>query len=128
VISTFLRSAGVGLVATTVTMIVLFGMVEGIGTSETAANAPSYLAGLGVQYLGNKYLAFQEPSPSHRRQAPRFMAVELVALVLNLVGYHLVVVYTPVPYWVTRLLVSAVVYVGWQFPMWGRIFREEPVG
>jgi putative flippase GtrA len=122
---TLTRSAGVGLVATLLDLLLLWALVEGAGLSAAAANVPALLAGVVAQFAGNKWLAFRDRSPDVARQGAQFALVEAGALALNAVGFHLAVTLTAVPYLPARLLVSTLVYFGWSYALWARIFRPR---
>jgi putative flippase GtrA len=116
------RSALVGAVATAVDLLALALLVQVAGLEPAAANVPALLAGVAVQFAGNKWFAFRDPSPRLVRQSAQFAAVEVGALALNALGFHLLVVATPTPYPVARALASAAVYFAYSYPLWGRIF------
>lgn len=122
---TLLRSVLVGGLATAVDLLALVLLVQAVGLPPAAANVPALLAGVAVQFVGNKWFAFRDPSRRLARQTAQFAVVELGALALNALGFHLLVVATPTPYPVARALASAAVYLGYSYPLWGRIFGER---
>jgi putative flippase GtrA len=122
---TLLRSAAVGAAATVVDLTLLAFLVSGLGLSPLAANVPSLLGGVLAQFFGNKYLAFQDHRPELLRQGLLFGLVEVGALSLNAAGFHLLVSATAVGYLPARLLVSALVYFAFSYPLWRRIFRPS---
>ena len=77
------RGALVGVVATVVDLGVLQLLIVGCGLGPGAANAPALLAGLLVQFFGNKHFAFRDTSGASRRQGAHFAAVEAVTFALN---------------------------------------------
>jgi putative flippase GtrA len=117
-----LRSAGVGVVATAVDVLMLLFLVRGCGLTAVQANLPALLVGITVQYLGNKYVAFGDTSRDHLRQGSLFALVEVGTLALNAIGFHLMVTFTRVPYPLVRILVTLAVYLGFSFPLWRLIF------
>lgn len=122
---TFVRSALVGLVATAADIGTLAFLIRLVGLTPVQANVPGLLVGLAIQYVGNKYLAFRDMSNDHLRQGGLFLVVEAGTLVLNVTGFHLLVTLTPLPFYLARPLVTAVVYCGFSFPLWTRIFRAR---
>jgi putative flippase GtrA len=120
---TLLRSALIGLAATAADLLALFALVEVLGLPAPVANVPALLVGITVQFFGNKHFAFRDPSRDYLRQGALFGLVELGALLLNAVVFHLLVTGTPVPYWLARALGSAGVYFGFSYPLWRHVFR-----
>jgi putative flippase GtrA len=124
---TLTRSAGVGVVASVLDLLLLWVFVDLVGLAPAVANLPALLAGLVAQFAGNKWLAFRDRSPNLARQGAQFAIVEAGALGLNAVGFHLMVTLMHVPYLPARILVSTVVYFGWSYGLWARIFDRGPV-
>ncbi len=123
-----LRSSGVGAAATLVDLGALFLLVHRAGLAPAGANIPALLLGLAAQFLGNKLYAFEDRSRGRTlvAQSGKFALVELGALALNALLFQLLITRTPAPYLLARLVASALVYFGYSFPLWGRIFRQEP--
>lgn len=119
-----LTSVAVGALATLVDLVVLGVAVEQLGVDPRIANVPALLFGLLVQFFGNKFWAFQDHSRAWFRQGSAFLMVEAGALLLSATLFHLVVGSQLLPYLPARLLVQALVYVGFSMPLWRRIFRE----
>lgn len=122
----FVRSALVGIAATGCDLAALLVLVGVFGASELAANVPALLVGAGVQYVGNKYLAFEDRSRDHVRRMTLFAGVEAGTLALNALGFHVVVTLTSAPYPLVRALVTLAVYASFSFPLWRRVFRASP--
>jgi hypothetical protein len=58
----------------------------------------------------------------------KFAVVEAGALVWNALVFYVLVTWTNIPYPAVPavgLVGSAVVYFGWSFPLWGRVFCAE---
>lgn len=119
---TFGRSALVGLLATVADLGVLWLLIEGAGAAPGLANVPGLIAGLLLQFVGNKYFAFADRSPLTPSQVGRFAAVEAVTFALNLAAFHLLAVCLGLPFVVSRLAGEGLVYVGYSSPRWRRIF------
>jgi putative flippase GtrA len=116
------RSAVVGIVATLVDLLALLVLVQIAGARPEVANVPALILGLAAQFAGNKVFAFRDRSPDLLGQGSRFLLVEAGALTLNAVAFHLAVTLTPIPYPAARLLGSSLVYFGWSYPLWRRVF------
>jgi putative flippase GtrA len=121
---TLTRSAVVGVVATLVDLVALMLLVDVLGRAPEAANIPALLLGVSVQFAGNKWFAFRDRSKDLLRQGGKFVVIEAGALVLNALAFHLLIQLTVIPYPVARLVASALVYFGYSFPLWGRIFNN----
>src|SRR5262245_62116206 len=120
----FLRSMGVGAVATLADLAALTLLVELCGLPPAFANVPALVFGLAIQFFGNKLFAFEDRSRALMKQGLQFAAVETGTLALNAIGFHLLVTLTPIPYLAARLLGQSLVYVGFSYPLWARIFRS----
>jgi putative flippase GtrA len=116
------KSAVVGGVATLADLLALVVLVQVAGLPATVANVPALIAGLLVQFFGNKLFAFEDRSRDYARQGALFAAVEVGALLLNALAFHLLVTVTPLPYPAARAVGSALVYFVYSYPLWGRIF------
>ena len=121
---TLSRSALVGVGATLVDLGALLVLVEGLGVEPLVANVPALIAGLLVQFIGNKVYAFQDRSTRYLEQGVRFAAVEAGAFALNALAFHLLLTLTPTPFVAARIIGSAAVYFGFSYPLWTRIFAR----
>jgi len=123
----FGRSVIAGAAATLADLGTLGVAIGLVGLSARQANLPALLVGATVQFIGNRQFAF-ESRGCVKRQVLWFALVELVALGLNGVGYDLVA-----RQWLldtsgallVRTLISFVVFVGWSYPLFRRIFRDR---
>jgi len=119
------RSALVGLVASTIDLVVLGVLVDHLGVQPAWANVPALTLGLVVQFVGNKCFAFQDRSSALLRQGTLFLAIELCAFALNAGLFHVLGVWLVWPWWLARVVASAAVYFGFSYPLWSRVFRQE---
>jgi putative flippase GtrA len=120
------RSAAVGLLATASDLGSLMLLIHGAGLTKRAANMPSLLPGLLVQFIGNKFFAFDDRSRAIVRQGSLFFIIELVAFGLNVLVFDLLVSRTPIHEILARLLGTNIVYLGFSFPMWSFfVFRRK---
>ena len=121
------RSALVGAAATLLDLVALRGLIGGLGINPGLANVPALLLGAAAQFFGNKHLAFEDRAQGRAAagQAGKFAAVEAGALLLNAILFQLLVSLARVPYLAARPAASALVYLGYSYPLWRRIFRQE---
>ena len=124
--STLVRSAAVGAAASIADLFSLFLLVEWIGLGPTTANLPALLLGLVIQYFGNKFFAFRDHRRDHLRQGGLFLIVEIGAFALSAALFHGLVVLIGIPYLLARIVASAIIYLGFSYPLWRRIFRHTP--
>ena len=120
----WVRSLGVGGVATTVDLSVVLLLVEVMGMDPVYANVPALLGGAAVQFIGCRHLVFQATTGPLRRQLVEFGVVELGTLALNGIGFHLLVTLTLIPYAIARVGVSFLVFNGFSHPLWTLVFRQ----
>ncbi|MBI4822262.1 MAG: GtrA family protein [Deltaproteobacteria bacterium] len=111
-----------GALATLFDLGILTLAISGLGWSARIANVPALLVGGAIQLVGNKLFAFRDRSPRWVEQGIGFVAVELVALALNGLTFH--VLSGLVPFVVARLIATFGVYVAFSFPLWARIFSS----
>ncbi|MFO0967746.1 MAG: GtrA family protein [Gemmataceae bacterium] len=124
----FLRSGIVGLLATVSDLGSLAMMVRVFGWSPQAANVPSLFLGLIVIFVGNKYFAFRDRSRGVLKQGGKFLLIEIGAILLNILFFHLLVTFTGLVQWpeVARLIGTNVTYLGFSYPLWSIfVFRPE---
>lgn len=80
----FFRFALVGLSGTAVQYLSLWIGVEWLGSSATVASAVGYILGSIVNYILNYLFTFQSDA-SHRKTAPRYVAILAIGWSLNAV-------------------------------------------
>lgn len=124
----FLRGSAVGIVATLLDMAVLAVLVEWVHLTPAQANIPALVAGAVVQFVGCRHLVFRATKGSVPRQVLGFAATEAGTLTLNGILFHVLVSLTPVPYPLARMLGTFLVFIGFSYPLWGRVFRPAPAG
>lgn len=118
------RSLGVGAAATGVDLLALCLLVELGGLSPRIANVPALLAGAAVQFVGCRHVVFERATDGPLgRQLTGFALTEAGTLALNALAFHALVSLTPTPYPAARALGTLLVFVGFSFPMWSRVFR-----
>ena len=120
---------GVGALATLTDLIALAVLVEGFGVAPKIANVPALLGGAAVQFVGCRHALFANArSGSLKKQAGGFLLTEIGTLALNAGLFHVLVHFTTLPYLVVRLVSAFLVFVGFSYPLWNRVFRvPDPV-
>jgi putative flippase GtrA len=121
-----LRSASVGLVATASDLGSLLLLIHVAGLSKRLANIPSLLPGLLIQFIGNKYFAFQDRSKAIVMQGSLFFVIEMFAFAFNVLLFDLLVHRCAMHEIPARLLGTNIVYLGFSFPLWRLlVFRKR---
>lgn len=121
-IRTLSRSAVVGLVATGLDFFVLIALVSGFNVAPRLASIPALTLGIAAQFVGNKWLAFRDPSRDWLRQAGCFLAIEAFGFACNALCFDRLLLLTHLPYVVCRVLSTSIVYFGVCLPLWSRLF------
>jgi putative flippase GtrA len=104
-----------------------------VGVPQRYAIVPAFCVGTAVQFVGNRRYAFgwrgvQDRALVHR-QVLLFLLTESVALVLNAVVYNLLRESGRVDYRLSRPIASLLVYAGFSYPLWRRVFAPRaPAG
>ncbi len=119
----FIRSALTGGVATLVDLGVLTALIELAHLRPTVANVPALVAGAVTQFIGCRTVVFGAAGEAVGPQVRGFVVVEAVTLALNALAFHALVTWTPIPYPLARPLGTFLIYIGFSYPMWKRVFR-----
>lgn len=120
--------AGVGATAADIATLAL--LVSVLHVDARLASVPALVVGGVANFVGNRHFAFRAQSGHVGKQAAGYTAVEVVALALNGLLYDTVLRLVPgarALYWLVRLVTSHVVFLGWSYPLWGRVFRVRPL-
>ncbi|HMR08838.1 MAG TPA: GtrA family protein [Polyangiaceae bacterium] len=120
-----IRSSAVGLLATATDLVVLALLVSGVGMDPRVASLPALCLGIGIQFVGNKWFAFENRERAWARQGAQFLAVETLGFGANLVLFDLVMAHSSLPYLPVRLVTTSLVYFGICLPLWSRIFKPK---
>ena len=126
-LKTLLRSCIAGLGATAADMLTLTLLVSVAHWRPRSANVPALLAGMVMNYIGNRRFAFRAQGNAGK-QALGFFLVEGVATGLNGVLYDVVLRVLPDAahlYWLVRLGTTNLVFLLWSYPLWRRVFRQR---
>jgi putative flippase GtrA len=125
------RAGIAGAFATLVDVGTLAVLVTGLGWSARAASLPALVLGGVANFMGNRHFAFRAGRGSLPKQAVLYAVVEAVALAMNGLLYEIVLRAIPVTahaYWLVRLATSHVVFLGWSYPLWRRVFSVPRAG
>ncbi len=120
-----LRSGAAGILATGVDLAVLFVLSQALHLGPRAASIPALVAGGVANFFGNRHFAFRATSGPLAKQAALYTIVEVVALVLNGLLYDAVLRAFPAAsplYLGVRIVTSHLVFLGFSYPLWRRIF------
>jgi putative flippase GtrA len=123
--ATFLRSALTGGAATLADLAVIALAVGVLHVRPAVANVPALLVGAVIQFFGNRSFAFRAQGGPVHRQAALFALTEAVTLLLNGALYHVVATHLALSTAgavVARAITTNVVFVGWSYPVWKRVF------
>jgi len=126
---TLRRSAIIGLVATLADLAMLALLVHGLHVAAAWANVPALSVGLALQFVGNKFWAFENRATDPAvlaRQGGAFLLVEAIAFILNAGFFHIFAVALAAPPLFARLIASTLVYFGFSYRFWTIIFTREP--
>ena len=119
-----LRSLLAGGAATAVDLLTLALLVSLFHMDPRAANVPALVAGGIVSFFGNRHFAFRAADGSVAKQALGYVAVEIVALILNGVLFDVAMHHVSSGwYGPVRLATSHVVFLAWSYPLWRFVFR-----
>jgi len=102
-------------------------LVSGLGLSPQVANIPSLGFAVVIQFVGNRYFAFNAAHGRLDRQLTGFIIVEIISFLLNAVLFHVLVSWFDLHYTLARLLGTFVVFMGFSYPLWRIIFKVEPL-
>lgn len=117
-----------GVVATVANLVVLAFLVEVAHLTPRQANVPGLLAGVIVNFIGNRDFAFRARAGKVSQQFWQFVAVEAVAFVLNTALFDAVLLLRPATshsYLLVRILTSGGVHLVWSYPLWHWVFRKK---
>jgi putative flippase GtrA len=124
-LATLVRSVLAGGAATLSDLLTL-AVLLACGVPARVASLPALIVGGVVNFHGNRHFAFRAASGSLHRQVVLYVATEAIALALNGVlfdaairGLH------PghVGVLVVRLATQNLVFLGFSFPLWRKVFR-----
>jgi putative flippase GtrA len=128
-VAQLLRAGAAGALATLVDLGVLTLLISGIHVAPSLASVPALVAGGTTNFFGNRHFAFRGARDgSLARQVALYCGVEVVMLALNGVLFEAALRTFPWAagsYWAVRFVTSHIVFLGWSYPMWRRVFKGK---
>ena len=114
---TFLRSALTSLFTTGLDFLTLVTAVEVLGVNYVLATWLGTVVGSLSNFAINRSWAFRGSALKLRWQLARFVLVQVGASALHTLGVWLLVRFGGVAYQIAKLVVAALVAVGWNYPL-----------
>jgi putative flippase GtrA len=114
---TFSRSALTSVFTTAIDFGTLTGLVELVGVDYVLATWIGTIVGSLSNFTINRWWAFDARDRPGSGQFVRFVVVQAVASLWHTLGVWLLTRFLGVPYQGSKLIISAVVYLGWNYPM-----------
>jgi putative flippase GtrA len=124
-VTELLRAGAAGVAATAIDLGTLALLVSVFHVDPRLASLPALVAGGIANFIGNRHFAFRAQEGDLRTQVFGYAITELVALALNGLLYDTTLRLVPAAagvYWLVRLVTSHVVFLGWSYPLWRRVF------
>lgn len=119
--------AGLGGAAGTVLDVgALILLVEVVRAPVPAASFLASMAGAGLCFIANKYVAFRDHSAITFRQVATFAMVALATAIFMALAMQIVAVQLHVPYLLSKLLCAATIFVAWTYPAQRRFVFKQP--
>lgn len=115
------RVGASGVIATSVDVAALVGLVELLGSHVTLAAFFAATLGGITNFLINKYWAFRDPSPFELRQLTVYAFVSLVTAAFVAATVHLLAVLMLLPYLLAKAIAAALVFLVWTYPAQSRL-------
>jgi putative flippase GtrA len=138
----FFKSSFVGIVATIVDLSLLLLLQNSLHLHEYVAKTFALAAGVSTQFFGNRLFAFNAGAGRVDRQLKWFLLVETVAFVATVMVYGWLFhrlselatrAHPPgkllgflAPEIAANLLSGFIVYFGFSYPLWKRVFKLTP--
>lgn len=117
-----IKSLLVGSLSTVISMLALYVLVAWLKVPPAVANLPTLALGSIIQFLGNRQWVFLGTSGKIHWQALVFILLEVASFTLNGALFKLCVVTLGLHYLLSRLITTSVVFWGFSFPLWKRLF------
>jgi putative flippase GtrA len=127
----FLRSSLVGIVATVIDLTLLLLCLRLLHFNPYLAKSIALVGGVTTQFLGNRRFAFRATTGELRRQLQWFVVVEIVAFVTTVFVFRGLLaglrwLDVPMADVFANLASGFVVYFGFSYPLWKRVFALTP--
>jgi len=86
------------------------------------------IAGAVTCFLFNKYVAFNDRTPTTWEQVGRFTLVAVATALIMAVAMQVVVVWIGVPLVIARLVCAVIVFLAWSYPAQKRLVFRTALG
>lgn len=116
------KSLGVGGVATIVSMGALYLLVEYAGMSAQWGNAISLPLGVIIQFVGNRFWAFDKAKGNPALQFPIFVGLEVTGIFINVGLFWVFTEKLAMHYMLARLIGTGLVFWCFSYPLWQLLF------
>jgi putative flippase GtrA len=116
-VARFSRSTLTSLFTTALDYITLITAVEVFGVNYVVATWMGTVVGSLSNFSINRRWAFGDSSVRSHKQFLRFVLVQAGASALHTLGVWLLTRFLRIPYPISKLVVAAMVGVGWNYPM-----------
>ena len=120
-VATFSRSLLTSLLTTALDFGTLVALTELAGVNYVLATGIGTIVGSIANFTINKLWAFHAPDTPAFSAAARFVVVQIGASGLHTAGVWLLTRFGRLPYPVSKLVIAAVVYLIWNYPL-NRLF------
>lgn len=125
------KSSLVGIIATIVDVSLLMLCLRVLGLDPYVAKSIALAGGVSTQFIGNRRFAFQATTGRLRRQLQWFIVVEAIAFVATVLVFRGLLalgryMHIPLADLGANLLSGSIVYFGFSYPLWKRVFRLTP--
>ena len=113
----FTRNTVTSVFTTALDLATLAGLVELLHVNYVVATFLGTLVGCTSNFVINRHWSFEAADGRAHWQLVRFVPVQAGSSALHTVGVWLVTAIGGLPYLASKLVVSAVVYLVWNYPM-----------
>jgi putative flippase GtrA len=114
---TFAKSTVTSIFTTALDFATLTGLVEGFGVDYVLATWLGTVVGSLSNFTINRLWAFDARDKPGSRQFLRFVLVQAAASLWHTLGVWGLTHFLGLPYLASKAMVSALVYLGWNYPM-----------
>lgn len=113
----FFKSQFTGIIGGGVDYLTLIAFTEILGVWYVASTAIGAFVGAVVHFLLSRHWSFSAVAGGFHGQAARYFLVSFANLVLNTAGVYLLTEHTPLPYQISKLVVSLGLAFGFCYPL-----------
>ena len=123
------RSILTSIFTTALDFATLMGLVELLHVEYVLATFLGTVVGFVASFAINRHWSFEAAHHPAHWQFVRVLPVQAGSTGLHTLGVWLFTAFVGLPYWISKIVVSALVYLGWNYPMnrfW--VFRRNIEG